>query len=83
MPRCSACQTDGAKLRCSKCNEIFYCSKACQMRNWKRIHEDIRRVGSTDPLLVPYFRVELAVERILAKQPKVRAPKDATYLPRV
>ena len=45
------------------------------MRNWKRLH---KRVCTTDPLLRRYVPVEMAVERLLAKQPKVQAPKDAT-----
>ena len=84
--RCEECGTvlDPAKiLRCTKCKACFYCSAACQKRNWK-IH---KRVCSTDPLLRRFVPVEMAVERALAKQkakhPKIQAPKDATYLPRV
>ena len=61
-------------LRCTKCKACFYCSRACQTRNW-RLH---KRVCSTDPLLRRFVPVEMAVERALAKQ-KVQAPKDATY----
>ena len=74
--RCDECGTalDPAKiLRCTRCKACFYCSAACQKRNWK-LH---KRVCSTDPLLRPFIRVEMAVERVLRKQPKVRAPKDA------
>ena len=73
---CEECGTvlDSAKvLRCTKCKACFYCSQACQKRNWKRIH---KRVCSTDPALRPFIRVEMAIERALAKQ-QVRAPKDA------
>ena len=59
-------------LRCSKC-KIYYCSKTCQARNWK-IH---KHVCSPDPALRPYIPVEMAVERVLPKQPTVQAPKDA------
>ena len=67
-------------LRCTKCKACFYCSAACQKRNWK-VH---KRVCTTDPLLRRFVPVEMAVERALAQQPPMeQAPKDATYLPRV
>ena len=40
----------------------FYCSKACQTRNWK-LH---KRVCSTDPALRPFMPVEMAIERAVA-----------------
>ena len=62
-------------LRCTKCKACRYCSRECQKRNWKRIH---KRVCSAEPTLKPYIPVEMAIERALAKQPKVqKAPKDA------
>ena len=60
-------------MHCGKCNAVFYCSRECQTQNW-RLH---KRVCSPDPLLRPFLRVEMAVERALAKEPKLRAPKDA------
>ena len=74
--RCEECWAilDPAKvLRCTKCKACFYCSAACQKRNW-RLH---KRVCSTDPELRPFIPVEMAVERAVAKQPKVQAPKEA------
>ncbi|GAQ84429.1 hypothetical protein KFL_001880220 [Klebsormidium nitens] len=32
--RCSECSKEGAALRCSRCKRVFYCSKACQQRDW-------------------------------------------------
>ena len=65
---------DSAKvLRCTKCKVCFYCSAACQKRNWK-LH---KRVCSTDPELRPLIPVEMAVERALKTQPTVQAPKEA------
>ena len=61
-------------LRCTKCKASFYCSAACQKRNWK-IH---KRVCSSDPLKRRFVPVEMAVERVLAKQLKTKAPKEAT-----
>ena len=60
-------------LRCTKCKACRYCSRECQTRNW-RLH---KRVCATKPSLRPFIRVEMAVERALAKQPTVQAPKDA------
>ena len=75
---CEECRAvlDPAKiLRCTKCKACFYCSKACQTRNWRRLH---KRVCTTDPLLRPFIRVEMAIERVLKKLPKMdEAPKDA------
>ena len=77
--KCEECGTvlDAKKiLRCTKCKACWYCSTACQSRNWRRIH---KRVCTGDPLLRPYVPVEMAVERVLAKQPPMeQAPKDAT-----
>ena len=76
--RCEECWAvlDPAKiLRCTKCKACSYCSRACQTRNW-RIH---KRVCTTDPALRPFIRVEMAIERVLKKLPKMeQAPKDAT-----
>ena len=75
--RCEECRAvlDPAKvLRCTKCKACFYCSAACQKRNW-RIH---KRVCTPDPLLRPFIRVEMAIERALKRQPKIQqAPNDA------
>ena len=77
--RCEECRAvlDPKKvLRCAKCQSCFYCSAACQKRNWKRLH---KRVCSPDPALRPYIPVEMALERVLAKQsPREQASKDAT-----
>ena len=74
---CEECRAvlDPAKiLRCTKCKACFYCSAACQKRNW-RLH---KRVCSTDPLLRPFIPVEMAIERALKRQPTMEeAPKDA------
>ena len=71
---CGAVLDPAKVLRCTKCKACFYCSRACQKRNWK-LH---KRVCSTDPALRPYVPVEMAVERALAKakEPKIQAPKD-------
>ena len=60
-------------LRCIKCKACFYCSAACQKRNW-RLH---KRVCTTDHLLRPFIRVEMAIERTKGKQREVQAPRDA------
>ena len=71
---CGAALDPAKILRCTKCKACFYCSAACQKRNWT-IH---KRVCSTDPALRPFMPVEMAIERALAKQPKAqKAPKDA------
>ena len=71
--QCGAVLDPAKLLRCTKCKACCYCSAACQKRNW-RIH---KRVCSTDPLLRRFVPVEMAVERAVAKQPKVQAPKQA------
>ena len=75
--RCEECGAvlDPTKLlRCTKCKACFYCSRECQARNWKRIH---KKVCTTDPSLWRFVPVEMAVERALARHPKIKAPKEA------
>ena len=73
---CGAVLNPAKLLRCTRCKACFYCSAACQKRNWRRLH---KRVCTTDPALQGFVRVEMAVERALAKQPPMEeAPKDAT-----
>ena len=33
-PKCADCG-DPAKLRCSKCKSSWYCTRECQLKNWK------------------------------------------------
>ena len=73
--KCEACGAEGATMHCGKCGMVFYCSRECQKRNWKRLH---KHVCTTDPSLRRFVPVEMAIERVLAKQLKVQAPKDAT-----
>ena len=73
---CGAVLDPAKILRCTKCKACFYCSAACQKRNWRRLH---KRVCTTDPLLRRFVPVEMAVERALINQPKAqKAPKEAT-----
>ena len=71
---CEECGAANAKLRCTKCKACFYCSRACQTRNW-RLH---KKICSPDQALRRFVPVEMAIERALAEQPTVQAPKDAT-----
>ena len=66
MPDCEECgATAATMLLCGHCKAVYYCSKACQKRNWKRIHKRA-------------CPVEAAVEKVLAKLPPMeQAQKDA------
>ena len=33
-PKCAVCG-EAAKQRCSKCKGVWYCSRECQLKNWK------------------------------------------------
>lgn len=33
---CAQCQKENCKWKCGKCCLIYYCSKDCQVRHWKR-----------------------------------------------
>lgn len=39
MPVCECCGHRGASLRCGRCRESWYCSKACQLKHWKEGHK--------------------------------------------
>ncbi|KAL5351752.1 Ankyrin repeat and MYND domain-containing protein 2 [Pseudogymnoascus australis] len=47
---CNKLQTDLSKplKRCAKCQTAFYCSRTCQMTNWK-IHKPTCHLSSTSP----------------------------------
>lgn len=36
---CKVCKAD-AKQRCSGCVGVFYCSKSCQVADWKNSHKN-------------------------------------------
>ena len=35
---CNVCMEEDAELRCAKCKAVKYCSKECQMQDWKGGH---------------------------------------------
>ena len=72
--RCEECGAEGVTMHCINCKAVFFCSKDCQMVNWKRVH---KRVCSTDPKVRQFIPVEMTIERALATLPKIKAPKEA------
>jgi len=73
MPKCDACGAEGARHRCSKCQACWFCRKACAKRAWRwhKLH------CTDDPALKRHVSVEMAFERVLAKQPKTEVPEGA------
>ncbi|CRK91470.1 CLUMA_CG005137, isoform A [Clunio marinus] len=39
MTNCNVCNNE-AKQKCSGCSQVFYCSKDCQVSDWKRGHKN-------------------------------------------
>lgn len=37
--QCRSCYKEGANLRCGRCIAVYYCSKACQRKDWKKSHK--------------------------------------------
>lgn len=48
---CKVCKAD-AKQKCSGCSSVFYCSRNCQIADWKKGHKneckpyEVRGVGN-------------------------------------
>jgi len=38
---CANCEKHGANLKCAKCKNANYCSKACQKQHWKNGHREL------------------------------------------
>lgn len=38
---CDACGKSGVSKFCSKCRKVYYCSRSCQVKAWKRGHKRI------------------------------------------
>jgi hypothetical protein len=36
---CEYCREYGAKKRCSRCHDVYYCNKKCQTKHWKSNHK--------------------------------------------
>jgi hypothetical protein len=43
---CHACSSKGNLLRCSRCRNVYYCSRDCQVANWKA-HKTICTVSGS------------------------------------
>lgn len=41
---CFSCRKPGPTQRCAKCQVVFYCSKECQVKDWKDQHKQLCRV---------------------------------------
>lgn len=38
-PTCHACKAEGCKGWCPKCGKVAYCSRKCQVKDWRARHE--------------------------------------------
>ena len=38
---CNFCNKPNVSLRCSQCSQYYYCSKQCQVSDWKQGHKKI------------------------------------------
>ena len=71
-PRCDTCRADGARMRCTKCSELFFCNRECLRRSW-HLHKKVCGAPRR------YVRIEMAIERMLAKyEPDPPVPKTAS-----
>ncbi len=58
--KCSVCSKSGA-LRCGKCRAQYYCSKECQIKDWKihkKVCADVRETSVFKKFLDPYKDAE-------------------------
>ena len=39
--RCDTCQKENATMRCSRCHHNHYCSRECQVKDWKKEHKSV------------------------------------------
>lgn len=41
-PKCAGCEkTQGPFSHCARCKKVHYCSKECQVADWKKGHRDV------------------------------------------
>ena len=68
--RCDTCRAEGARMRCSKCNELFFCNRTCLRRTWhvhKRLCDGPRK----------WVAVEMAIERAIVTLGNVEAVPES------
>eukprot|EP01113_Clastostelium_recurvatum_P016049 TRINITY_DN19096_c0_g1_i1.p1 TRINITY_DN19096_c0_g1~~TRINITY_DN19096_c0_g1_i1.p1 ORF type:complete len:206 (+),score=27.88 TRINITY_DN19096_c0_g1_i1:36-653(+) len=41
---CGSCQRPGCTLKCSKCATTYYCSQACQVKDWNSRHKQLCKI---------------------------------------
>lgn len=74
---CRECDNVLATLRCSQCKEAWYCSKTCQLSNWKSGHkEQCKKIADEKKLAesVPQAQIDdLVKQEYIEKNTNVRS----------
>ena len=60
---CGHCNHAGCNSRCSKCKDVYYCDRKCQVADWKNKHK--RECGKISPELEKRFEFTKPGSRVL------------------
>ena len=63
---CKCCGAADADLKCALCLTVYYCCKACQVKDWKEGGENSHKVQCKRLIEIKAIYVEIYVEDLLA-----------------
>lgn len=63
FPVCRVCQQT-ATYRCSKCRQAWYCSRACQVKDWKEHKQQCGKMAAREQVRKEDGEIELLLRKV-------------------